>query len=102
VKENVMKVFAYNIETGVRGELLDEFRCSGTSAYGMKLPKVKIINTSPEDHNFTVQGEAEDHKGNKVTARDFGRDAVIFCQGKFRAGTDEAWEWVILVTPLEG
>lgn len=99
-----MKVFAYNIETGVRGELLDEIHCVGYGSYGFTLPKVKIVNSSNKWNkcNFTVTAYVETKSGRIVTAKDFGRNAVIFCEGQRTTGTDTAWEWVILVTPLEG
>ena len=93
-----MKVFAYNVETGVRGELLDEIEsCEGYSSYGYKLPKVMIHKSEDSIQvvaHLTVKG------GRKYVALDFGRNAVIMCTGKHTAGTDTYWEWVIIVTPL--
>jgi hypothetical protein len=93
-----MKVWAYNIETGVKGELLDEFRCVGYGSFGYKLPEVKIHKSGD---SIQVAAYAETQTGRKVVARDFGRNAVIFCTGEVTSGTDTHWEWVILVTPID-
>jgi hypothetical protein len=95
-----MKVWAYNIETGVRGELLDEISlCTGYGSYGFELPEVRI-NKSGD--SIQVAAWAETQSGRKIAAKDFGRDAVVFCIGEVTTGTDVYWEWVILVTPLKG
>ena len=95
-----MKVFTYNIQTGQRGsEVLGDVNCRGVGSFGDVLPEVKLPSCNPAS-NFVVAGHATDSQNRPIKAEHFGQDSVCFCLGKFTAGTDTSWEWVILVTPL--
>ncbi|MDD5323649.1 MAG: hypothetical protein PHD43_24220 [Methylococcales bacterium] len=98
-----MKVFAYDIVTGTKGtEILGNINCCGYGSYGMKLPEVKLPSFIKPDSNWQVAGKAEDKQGRSIHPAQFKRDAICFCIGEMRCGTDISWEWVILVTPLKG
>jgi len=97
-----MKVFAYDIKTGKRGtEVLGEVNCCWHGSYQMALPDVVFPSKISSDENWSVAGQASDRQNRPFTAKQFGQEAICFCIGHLKCGTDEAWEWVILVTPNE-
>lgn len=96
-----MKVFAYNIETGVKGnDVLGDINCCSYGSYGLTLPEVKFPSNINKDSNWNIAGKASNKQDKEILPSHFGQTAICFCTGEFRCGTDISWEWVILVNPI--
>ena len=84
-----MKIFAYNMQTKVRGELLDER--SGCSGHGA----AECFGIGDSTFYKLDNPSAVDKQGIPITAEQYKRNAIIFCIGKQTCGTDTSWVWVI-------
>jgi hypothetical protein len=96
-----MQVFKFNPSTGKReGACLGHINVQHYGSFGDKVPEVKMP-ARRDDTSVQVATRATDHRNRSVTPSDFNCEAITFCTGKFRAGSEpECWEWVILVKPL--
>lgn len=93
-----MKVFAYNVETGERGEQVDSIAVpcslSNMEMFSCKMPKY----ISP-DAEWSVSTFAADK--NNVEIR--YAYPVCFCLGQMRCGSEPAfWDWKILLPKHNG
>jgi hypothetical protein len=84
-----MKVFEYNKQTKTKGKLLGErSTCCGHGSGTVE---------SKGDSNWTFLDtpSAKDRQGLPITADQYDTNAICFCLGEMRCGTDVAWEWVV-------
>jgi len=98
-----MKIFDYT--EGCKGSEIGERRLiSWTSArehHGRYL-QLKVNRPSTEEWEFPSEagpgGKGADGKEITYTPDDFGVEAICFCTGLLRCGTDEAWHWTVIGT----
>ena len=100
-----MKVFEFDPKTGHRGKLLREVRVASWTDYSIEyavqnsvVNPIVVIRPKPrKDERYTIHIDAgiTDSSNNSISYRHPDK-WVMFCLGKYRVGTDEWWEWVIL------
>lgn len=86
-----MKVFAFNPVTGRKGALIGDIARPDhvSNRQGAQCQKPP----SRDDEDWMVATVATDRNNKRVAFE----HPVCFCLGKFTAGTDSAWQWVILL-----
>lgn len=88
-----MKVFAYNVNTGEREDIIDTI---GVPSHLMnkEMIKCKLPQYISPDASWKVFTYAADRNNIELTY-DY---PVCFCMGKMRCGEEpEFWDWVILL-----
>lgn len=88
-----MKVFAFNPDTGVKGELL----CEIGLAHAVSNPERQSCQLPPvqEGVEWAVATRASDINDKPIQFN----QPVCFCLGKWWAGTDGFWHWIVLLPP---
>lgn len=72
----------------------------GTSKF-LVLNKQFRTMFGPEAEVSIAQGAGSQFRKrtDELKPEDYGCEAILFCMGKFKCGTDSVWSWKVLATP---
>lgn len=93
-----MKVFDFT--DGKKGKFLGEaYRPSWMSGHLADGGKEKYVVRNRQYQFHTAAGTTYKGKDQPMNPADFGVEAICFCIGEWKSGTDSKWEWCALYTP---